>query len=586
MRGLWPSIAALSNHAVQGSAVVLAGVGLSACLKLPPANAPTGAGDGASVASEGSGAVLVPARAVADLYTPGEVRGFVFQQGDEKIGASYGRYDGPQTTEAGDVEHHFSVRNTLRVPGRAEVRTEGQMVLDDSGVLVRGWEQSEAARLEYEVQGDSLILRAGEERETLAYDAGDGFMGFMSTMHEELLFALRPVRDQPWTLRVVNLSGGGATPWEARVVERDGDTLTVRTSLGEKVTLAGGKIVGIEVVDDGLFVESIDAPTFPTWTVEVATPLNYAPAADASFERREVALAGRAGEPALAGEVLVPRERGEGLPAVLFLSGSGMTDRYGFAGPPPVDFGSHEITDALAEAGFVVLRYDEPGHGQSEGAPLSWVRQQEDARRGLRTLMVQPEIDPGRMVVVGHGEGGWRGVILAKERPKEVVAVALLGSPGRSYRDTFERNAEAVRKTLSPDERARAVTQHAQLMAAIERGVGVPAELVPQAQWLREILDVDPVAVLGGVTASVLLAYGDKDLEVNVGDAVARFKQAAADGGTPVNVQRFQNLDHLFKLEESERSTPASYRQQRPVDAEFLQGLIRWLREHSEGSES
>ncbi len=556
--------------------MVLAGIGLSACLKLPPANAPTGAGDGASVASEGSGAVLVPARAVADLYAPGEVRGFVFQQGDEKIGASYGRYDGPQTTEAGEVEHHFSVRNTLRVPGRAEVRTEGHMVLDDSGVLVRGWEQSEAARLEYEVRGDSLILRAGEERETLAYAASDGFMGFMSTMHEELLFALRPVRDQPWTLRVVNLSGGGATPWEARVVERDGDTLTVRTSLGEKVRLAGGKIVGIEVVDDGLLVESIDAPTFPTWTVEVAAPLNYAPAADASVERREVALAGRPGEPALAGEVLVPRDGAEGLPAVLFLSGSGMTDRYGFAGPPPVDFGSHEITDALAEAGFVVLRYDEPGHGQSEGAPLSWERQQEDARRALRTLMVQPEVDPGRMLVVGHGEGGWRGLILAKERPKEVTAVALLGAPGRSYRDTFERNAEAVRKTLSPDERARAVTQHGQLMAAIERGVGVPAELVPQAQWLKEVLDVDPAALLRGTKASVLLAYGDKDLEVNVGDAVGRLRQAAVDAGTPVKVQRFEDLDHLFKVEEKERSTPASYRERRSVDPAFLRALVAW----------
>ncbi len=566
--------------------MVLALVGLPGCLKLPPANAPTGADQGATAASEGSGAVLVAARAVADLYAPGEVRGFVFEQGDEKIGASYGRYDGPQTTQAGDVEHHFSVRNTLRVPGRAQVRTEGHMVLDDSGALVRGWEQSEAARLEYQVEGDTLVFTAGEERDTLAYAAGDGFMGFMSTIHEELLFAMRPVRDQPWTLRVVNLSGGGATPWDARVVAREGDAVTVRTSLGEKVTLAGGKIVGIEVVDDGLTVRPMDAPSFPEWTVEVASPLRYAPAEDATFVRREVSLAGRAGEPTLAGEVLIPRDVGGGAPAVLFLSGSGMTDRYGFAGPPPIDFGSHEITDALAEAGFVVLRYDEPGHGQSDPSPLSWVRQQEDARRALRMLMVQPEVDPARIVVVGHGEGGWRGAALAKERPREVIAVAMLGAPGRSYRETFERNAKAVRDTLGPDERARAVSQHNQLMAAIERGVGVPAELVPQAQWLREILDVDPVTVLGGLKASVLLAYGDKDLEVDVVEAVQRLKQAAIDTGTPVKVQRFKDLDHLFKLEESERSTPASYRQQRPVDAEFLQGLIRWLREHSEGSES
>ena len=42
------------------------------------------------------------------------------------------------------------MKNTLRVPGRAELRTEGRLVIDDEGRIVRGWEQSEAARLSYE----------------------------------------------------------------------------------------------------------------------------------------------------------------------------------------------------------------------------------------------------------------------------------------------------------------------------------------------------------------------------------------------------------------------------------------------------
>ena len=103
-----------------------------------------------------------------------------------------------------------------------------------------------------------------------------------------------------------------------------------------------------------------------------------------------------------------------------------------------------------------------------------------------------------------------------------------------------------------------------------------PPELVPQAQWLKEVLDVDPAALLRGTKASVLLAYGDKDLEVNVGDAVGRLRQAAVDAGTPVKVQRFEDLDHLFKVEEKERSTPASYRERRSVDPAFLRALVAW----------
>lgn len=558
------------------------------CLSVPPV---TGEAQPPGV---GEPRVLIPSQIIAELYQTGEVRRFEFRQGGELIGTSAGRYEGPRPGEGGNTEYHFSVKNTLRVPGRAELRTEGRLVIDDEGRIVRGWEQSEAARLSYETVGGTLVLVAGDEREEVSYGAGDGYMGFMSTLHEELLFASWPVVDGSWSRRVLNLSGGAPTPWEASVVERRGDTVVVRTSLGEEVTLADGRILRIEVPADDLVVEPVPAQDaeFPAWTVDVAAPLVYRVPQGAGFELRPVELPGRAGEPALAGEVLVPDpsvavpgDRGETRrPAVLFLSGSGLVDRHGFAGPPPLDLGSHEITDALAEAGFVVLRYDEPGYGESEEAPLSWTRQLEDARRALRTLMIQPEVDPSRILVVGHGEGGWRGLTLARARPREVTAVALLGPPGRSYREILERNAAAVRAELGPDDRARALSQHTELMSAIEAGRGLPASLTIQAQWLREVLDVDPAVLMAALAdapdgpASLWLAFGDKDLEVDVDDAARRLEGAARSAGLSVETSRFSDLDHLFKREEGEVSTPASYRETRPVDPAFLESLVVWAR--------
>jgi pimeloyl-ACP methyl ester carboxylesterase len=131
------------------------------------------------------------------------------------------------------------------------------------------------------------------------------------------------------------------------------------------------------------------------------------PPPGATFTRREVELPGQPGEPTLAGEVLIPAGKPP-FPAVLFLSSTGQQDRHGFAGPPPVDLGSHEITDALAQAGMVVLRFDERGFGSSADGPISYLGQLEDARRGLRTLLVQDEVDPDRIALVGHGEGGWK----------------------------------------------------------------------------------------------------------------------------------------------------------------------------------
>ena len=70
-----------------------------------------------------------------------------------------------------------------------------------------------------------LVLVAGDEREEGSHGAGDGYMGFMSTLHEELLFASWPVVDGSWSRRVLNVPAGrrprgrrawwsaGETPW-------------------------------------------------------------------------------------------------------------------------------------------------------------------------------------------------------------------------------------------------------------------------------------------------------------------------------------------------------------------------------------
>ena len=193
--------------------------------------------------------------------------------------------------------------------------------------------------------------------------------------------------------------------------------------------------------------------------------------------------------------------------------------------------------------------------------------------------MIQPEVDPSRILVVGHGEGGWRGLTLARARPREVIAVALLGAPGRSYRETFERNAAAVRAELGPDDRARALSQHTELMSAIEAGRGLrssragPSGCGRCSTWICG-LDRRGRRRPNGRVA--LARLQDKDLEVDVDDAARRLEGAARAAGLPVETSRFSDLDHLFKREEGEVSTPASYRELRPVDVSFLDALVAW----------
>ena len=61
-------------------------------------------------------------------------------------------------------------------------------------------------------------------------------------------------------------------------------------------------------------------------------------------------------------------------------------------------------------------------------------------------------------------------------------------------------------------------------------------------------------------------------------DAARRLEGAARSAGLSVETSRFSDLDHLFKREEGEVSTPASYRETRPVDPAFLESLVVWAR--------
>ncbi len=544
---------------------------LPGCIQAPPTEVPDEVVD-----ETADGTPFWEGRGPGELYAVGEVRAFEFRQAGRVVGRSWGRYEG-----LSDGKHRFSTRIEM-VPlqeGDAAVRSAGEILLDAEGRFVEGSEYSPGAEISFRREGDVIVLSDGRRRQELTFVDGDAFMSMMTTFHEELMLGLRPLvyGEQRW--RLIPLSGGAPTDWRGEAREVAG-SIQIDTNLGETIFFdnEAGRIRRIDVPDEQLEVVALERLGWPDWDVERPRKLAYAPPEGATFQVRELDLPGRQGEPELYGEVLIPAAAADGpRPAVVFLAGSNLADRHGFAGPPPVDLGFHAMGDALAEAGYVVIRYDEPGYGQSPDAELSWMRQLEDARRAFRTVLVQPEVDPDRVLVVGHGEGGWRGLILARERPREIIGVALLGAPARSYREILNARSEESIQALDPKMREEARRQQKRLLESVQTGMGVPPELEPQAAWLREILDVDPTRFLEKLDIPVWVAQGGKDFETDpLVDFQAWAKAARKGKRRKLQVASFPDLDHLFKLEPEERSRPARYLVERPVDAAFLEALVEW----------
>jgi pimeloyl-ACP methyl ester carboxylesterase len=517
-----------------------------------------------------------------ELYAPGETRGFEMHQGGRLIGRSWGRYVGPEG-KGPARRHRFETRIELLLPGRPPARAEGLLVLDDRGSLIEGYERSDAAELRFTRDGKVLRLTDGEREDEILYEPernDTAFMAHSAFLHEELMLGLRRLAEGSMAWRVVSLSGGPPVEWEATLVRaprKTGERTIIRTNLGEEITLEGGRMLRSTVAASGLSIEAMREASWPEWAVSGPPQLRYEPPTDAAFTVRELELPGRPGEPALFGELLVPARAATPAGAVLWISGTGREDRHGLAGPPPVDLGGHEITDALARAGLVVLRFDERGQGRSEKGPLTFSGQLEDVRRAFRTLVTQPEVDPDRVVLVAHGEGGLRALALAAHEGETIAGVGLLASPGRPIADVLLHQGEAALADVPPELREQAREQQQRMVAELRTGK-VPPELADHGDWLRETLELDPARMVARVSGSLWLAQGNNDFEVDPElDATALYEAARARGqGAPVALRRYESLDHLFKPELG-RSNPGRYREPgRAVDPTFIAELAAW----------
>ncbi|MDE0029998.1 MAG: alpha/beta fold hydrolase [Deltaproteobacteria bacterium] len=96
------------------------------------------------------------------------------------------------------------------------------------------------------------------------------------------------------------------------------------------------------------------------------------------------------------------------------------------------------VAERLAAEGYVTLRFDYRGFGESEGPRhrLIPLEQIEDIRNGLTCLGVRPEVDPNRLAIWGTSFGGAHAAYAAAvdERVRCIVSVVGVGDGERWLR--------------------------------------------------------------------------------------------------------------------------------------------------------
>ena len=138
--------------------------------------------------------------------------------------------------------------------------------------------------------------------------------------------------------------------------------------------------------------------------------------------------------------VTVPTGLSNPAPAVFVLQGGGCSS---IDQPLAMPVGTLQTIHAIAMAGFVTLRVDKSGLGDSEGPPCATIGYREELdgyRAALQALRAHPAVDRNRIFLVGISLGGVFAPILANETP--VAGISAWGTiafapgpyPGRSER--------------------------------------------------------------------------------------------------------------------------------------------------------
>ena len=274
--------------------------------------------------------------------------------------------------------------------------------------------------------------------------------------------------------------------------------------------------------------------------------------------------------------------RSERLAAVVLLSGSGVTDRDGVASGVPT---LGQIAGALADAGFLAVRYDKRGYGQTGGRAESATLGDfaDDARAVVKFLEKRKDVDPKRIVVLGHSEGAWV-ALLAASRDDHIAGVVSIAAPASTGAElVLEQQRHVLDQMKAPDaERQAKIELQKNIHAAVVSGKGwdqVPPDVRKQADtpWFQSLLTFDPAKVIKDVEQPILILHPELDRQVPVTHADKLAELAKKGDSRSVEVITVRGVNHILVPATTGEVSEYGSLPDRNVSSDVTKAITDWL---------
>ena len=283
----------------------------------------------------------------------------------------------------------------------------------------------------------------------------------------------------------------------------------------------------------------------------------------------------------LAGTLTIPRSEGP-FPAVILITGSGGQDRNEtVCGHRPFLV----LADYLTRKGIAVLRVDDRGVGGSTGNLLESTSEDfaGDVLTGVNYLKSRKEVNPKKIGLIGHSEGGIIAPIAAV-RASDVAFIVLMAGTGLTGEEIIYLQSDLILKTIGASDKVLAIqrTSSEQIFEILKHEkdntiakkkirkimTDILAKLSKEekdalgaseatmeiqlkmllSRWCRFFLTYDPKTALMKVKCPVLAINGQLDLQVPPKENLSAIEEALKTGGnTNYTIQELPKHNHLFQ---------------------------------------
>ena len=424
------------------------------------------------------------------------------------------------------------------------------------------------------LQGDSVIaeITAGGTTRTQRFASKpDALLLINASMagFEPAIDRARAARTAPGDsieVPVFLVAGGQTISAIVRVVSDD--SVVVRmASMETHVATDDGKMRRVRVPAQSLIAERVEGPAVAK--LSLGKP-DYSAPAGAPYTAQPVTVKTQAGH-VLAGTLTMPTGASGRMPAVVTITGSGPQDRDEYLPIVPGFRPFRQVADTLGRRGIAVLRLDDRGTGESGGdhSKATSADFADDIRAAVAWLRARADIDPAKIALLGHSEGGLIAPIVAAADPK-LAGIVLLAGPSKRGRPIIEFQ---LRNGIMNDSSIPAAKKDSAL-AATKAGFDTTAG---RTAWMKYFLDYDPLTTASKVKVPVLILQGATDQQVTADQAEELAEAIRKGGNRNVTVRVYPDRNHLFLEDKS--GIPAGYARlpSGKIGPEVMGEIAEWL---------